>query len=177
MSTQTTSPASTTGEWLLPRDGGLESRVGQHTLNHLARTARSVVGVVILDELRRCLDDDLVDVLADGLDAHSAVRTAAEEMAAHPGATARVRLARHRLDRTEHVDVHLTASPALDLVVPFDLELELTVAEAFGTVVDGHLTALEMENPHGVGIVRVHGHEVFRREGTLPFTSWQSAAS
>ena len=155
-----------------PRDGGLESRVGQHTLTHLARTARGAVGTVMLEELRRCLDDDLVDVLAAGLDAHSAVRTAAQEVADRPGATARVRLARHRLERTEHVDVHLTASPALDLVVPFDLELELTVAEAYGTVVDGHLAELELETPHGVGVVRVHGHEVFRREGALPFTQW-----
>ena len=176
----------TTGAWLLPHEerltktvahaalGGERNGSGPKVLATLTRAARATLTGLMLEELRRCLDDDLVDVLAEGLEGHSAVRLATEETAKSPGSTARVRLARHRLHHDEHIDLHLTASPAMDLVVPFDLELEVMVAEASGTVVDGRLTSLELEPPHAVGRVKVHGHEVYKREDTLPITGWSS---
>jgi hypothetical protein len=178
------STAGTTGAWLLPHEERLSKGVahaalaadrnsrGPQAIATLTRVARATLTGLMLEELRRCLDDDLVDVLVDGLDAHSAVRLAAEETAKSPGSSSRVRLARHRLRRDEHVDLHLTASPAMDVVVPFDLELDVTVAEASGTVVDGHLADLTLEPPYAVGRVKVHGHEVYQREGTLPITRW-----
>jgi hypothetical protein len=181
--------AGTTGAWLLPHEEQLSNGVtrtalggdrhgsGPKAIAALSRAARATLTGLMLEELRRCIDDDLADVVADGLEAHSAVRLAADQTAKSPGSSARVRLARHRLHRDEHVDLHLTASPAMDVVVPFDLELEVTVAQASGTVVDGRLADLELEPPYAVGRVLVHGHEVFRREGTLPLSSWARASS
>ena len=176
--------AGTTGAWLLPHDEDLSDGVTQATLSGeregsgpkaiaaLAKAARATLTALMLEELRRCLDDDLVDVIAQGLETHSAVRLAMDETAKSPGASSPVRLGRHRLHRDEHVDLHLMASPAMDVVVPFDLELEVTVAGASGTVVDGHLADLRLEPPHAVGRVKVHGREVYHRDGTLPITSW-----
>jgi hypothetical protein len=178
----------TTGAWLLPDEDRLEKGVthaalaaerngrGARAIATLTKAARATLTGLMLEELRGCLDDDLVEVLADGLEAHSAVQLAAAETAKSPGSSTTVRLARTRVHRDEHVDLHLTASPAMDVVVPFDLELEVTVAEASGTVVDGRLTGIVLEPPRAVGRVRVHGHEVYHREGILPLTSWTRAS-
>lgn len=184
-----TPTGGTTGTWLLPRDERLGKGVahaalaadrngtGPKAIATLTRAARATLTSLMLEELRRCLDDELVDVIAGGLETHSAVRLAAEQTAKSPGSSAHVRLARHRLHRNEHIDLHLTASPAMDVVVPFDLELDVTVAEASGTVVDGRLTNLALEPPHAVGRVRVYEHEVYRRDGFLPVTSWSLSRS
>lgn len=181
--------APTTGAWLLPHDQELTTSVtraalggdhrgsGPKAVAALTKAARATLTGLMLEELRRCLGDDLADVVAEGLETHSAVRLAAAETARTPGSSARVRLARHRLHHDEHIDLHLTASPAMDVVVPFDLELEVTVAQASGTVLDGRLADLELEPPYAVGRVSVHGHQVFQREGFVPVTSWALSRS
>lgn len=174
----------TTAGWLLPEeltlgkaveervfDPPADSRGASDWLLRVEQAGRSIVAAKMLEHVRGAVSDDLADLLAGGMAAHSALRAAARESLAVPGSLTDVEVGHAKVDSRQRVDVHLRHVALPAVVVPFELDLVFTVARVFAWVRESRLVALDVKEPGVVGTVYVHGVVVWSRDEAMP---WQA---
>jgi hypothetical protein len=168
---------ATLESFLVPISEGLTTKVGK-AVSHapqrqargkaaLMRTSaaiRKTVAAEVLQELRKVLGEDVVNLFVEGVTRHTALRDAARASLVERREVP-VKLARHVVHRKHTVEVRVTG-PAFRIDLPFDIDVAFDVLQAEGTVKEGRLRTFTLPDPSVTGTVDVHHQEVFRQSGT-----------